>query len=42
VEPALGVEDVGEPEQVGLVGAAAVMKDEQPVRVARDPDARGR
>ena len=30
VQPALGVQDVGEAEQVVLVGAATVVQDEQP------------
>ena len=30
VQPALGVEHVGEAEQVVLVGAAAVVEDQQP------------
>ena len=34
VQPALGVEHVGEAEQVVLVGAAAVVEDQQPVGVA--------
>ena len=34
VQPPLGVEHVGEAEQVALVGAAAVMEDEQPLRLA--------
>ena len=35
MQPPLGVEHVGEPEQVGLVGAAAVVEDEQARRLAR-------
>ena len=31
MEPAGGVERVGEPDQVVLVGAAAVVQDEQPL-----------
>jgi catechol 2,3-dioxygenase-like lactoylglutathione lyase family enzyme len=34
VQPPLGVEVVGEREQVGLVGTAPVVKDEQPCRLA--------
>jgi hypothetical protein len=33
VEPALGVEHVGETEQVALIGAAAVVEDEHAPRV---------
>ena len=31
VQPALGVEHLGQPEQVGLVGAAAMVEDHQPL-----------
>ena len=34
MQPAIGIQDVGQPEEVALVGAAAVVEDEQPIGVA--------
>jgi hypothetical protein len=42
VQPPLGVQDVGEAEQVVLVGAAAVVEDEQAGDITVRRAARGR